>query len=80
MSDDTWLASLNRHWYLDWEGPRPESLTLAAAEMILREQEAAVAMRAEADSGGPTLAQDDSSELEEEDPTVRLAPPPAQEQ
>ncbi len=26
-ANDTWLASLNRHWYLDWEGPRPERLT-----------------------------------------------------
>ena len=24
---DSWLAGLTRHWYLDWEGPRPESLT-----------------------------------------------------
>jgi hypothetical protein len=43
---DTWLASLNRHWYLDWEGPRPESLTNAAAEAVLRDQEAAVQRRA----------------------------------
>jgi len=20
----TWMANMNRHWYLDWEGPRPE--------------------------------------------------------
>jgi hypothetical protein len=43
---DMWLASLNRHWYLDWEGPRPEDVTLAAAQAVLRDQEAAVERRA----------------------------------
>jgi hypothetical protein len=47
---DSWIASLSRHWYLDWEGPRPESLTQAATEMILREEEAAADMRAGADA------------------------------
>jgi hypothetical protein len=40
------LASLTRHWYLDWEGPRPESLTLAASELIMRDHEAAEMRRA----------------------------------
>jgi hypothetical protein len=53
---DTWLASLSRHWHLDWEGPRPESLTLAAAEVILHDQEAAAQRRAAAESGGPERA------------------------
>lgn len=44
--DDTWLVNLTRHWYLDWEGPRPESLTLAASEVIMREHDAAVERRA----------------------------------
>ena len=35
-ANDSWLVGLNRHWYLDWEGPRPESLMLAATEAILR--------------------------------------------
>jgi hypothetical protein len=48
---DTWLASLNRHWYLDWQGPRPESLTLAAAEAVLRDQAAAAESRAAAENG-----------------------------
>ena len=39
--DGTWLVGLTRHWYLDWEGPRPESLTLAASEVIMREHQAA---------------------------------------
>jgi hypothetical protein len=45
--DGTWLAMLTRHWYLDWDGPRPESLTLAASEVILREHEIAVQRRAD---------------------------------
>jgi hypothetical protein len=38
---DTWLASVIRHWYLDWVGPRPETDVLAAGETIQHEQEAA---------------------------------------
>jgi hypothetical protein len=38
---DSWLASVTRHWSLDWDGPRPESDVLAAAEAIQRDQEAA---------------------------------------
>lgn len=38
---DTWLASLNRHWYLDWDGPRPESQTMEAVEAVLRDHQAA---------------------------------------
>jgi hypothetical protein len=43
---ERWIASLNRHWYLDWEGPRPEAVTLAAADMILHEEQAAEERRA----------------------------------
>ncbi len=46
---ESWLASLSRHWYLDWEGPRPESLTLEASETILRDHEAAAERRAAVD-------------------------------
>ena len=38
---DSWLAAMTRHWYLDWEGPRPETLTIAASEAIFRDHEAA---------------------------------------
>jgi hypothetical protein len=38
---DSWLTSVTRHWYLDWDGPRPERDVLAAAEAIQRDQEAA---------------------------------------
>jgi hypothetical protein len=44
-ASDMWLASLNRHWYLDWDGPRPDSVTLAASEAVLRDQAAAVENR-----------------------------------
>lgn len=44
-ADDMWLASLNRYWYLDWDGPRPESLMTAAAETVLRDHEAALERR-----------------------------------
>jgi hypothetical protein len=45
-ANGTWIASLTRHWYLDWQGPRPESLTLAAAETVRRDQQAAIERRA----------------------------------
>jgi hypothetical protein len=38
---DSWLASVTRHWYLDWDGPRPERDVLAAVEVVQREREAA---------------------------------------
>jgi hypothetical protein len=43
---DSWLATVLRHWYLDWDGPRPERDVLAATEMILRERDAAESARA----------------------------------
>jgi hypothetical protein len=35
------LVTVTRHWYLDWEGPRPERDVLAAVEAIQRDWEAA---------------------------------------
>jgi hypothetical protein len=62
---DSRLASLTRHWYLDWDGPRPEWLTLAATEAVVRDREAALARRptsevsevepAVPDSNGPAI-------------------------
>jgi hypothetical protein len=46
---DSWVANVTRHWYLDWDGPRPERDVVAATEMILREKEAADAARVPAD-------------------------------
>jgi hypothetical protein len=37
---DEWIANMNRHWYLDWAGPRPERDLVAAQEAVLRDQEA----------------------------------------
>jgi hypothetical protein len=54
---DTWIASLTRHWYLDWQGPRPESLALAASEAIMRDREAAIERRAAADAGPPASSE-----------------------
>jgi hypothetical protein len=48
---DMWLASLTRHWYLDWVGPRPESLSMAAAEVVMRDREAAEQRRTPAEGG-----------------------------
>jgi hypothetical protein len=67
--NDTWLASLSRHWYLDWDGPRPESLSLAAAEVIDRDQEAASERRAAADSSSATSEAEGRSETQIVDPT-----------
>jgi hypothetical protein len=39
--DDAWFANMSRHWYLDWEGPRPESDVLTAAAIVQRDFEAA---------------------------------------
>jgi len=49
VGDDDWFASINRHWYLDRDGPRPDSQVTAAAEAVLRAQAAGEeAARAEA--------------------------------
>ena len=55
-ANDTWLANLSRHWYLDWDGPRPESLTSAAAEAVLRDREAATERQATT-GGEPAVAE-----------------------
>jgi hypothetical protein len=75
-TNDTWLASLNRHWYLDWDGPRPESLTLAAGEVVYRDHKVAAERRAAtdsesaaADTGGQVDADDARSESRQDDPT-----------
>jgi hypothetical protein len=49
-TNDTRLASVTRHWYLDWEGPRPERVTHAAEEAVLRDHAAAAERRAAAQS------------------------------
>jgi len=46
-ASDTWLAAVNRYWYLDWDGPRPDGLVQAASETVMREREAAEQRTAE---------------------------------
>jgi hypothetical protein len=63
---DSWLASVHRHWYLDWDGPRPESDVLVATESVLHDREAAerrAAVRSEmaAASGADGAAAQDSA-------------------
>jgi hypothetical protein len=38
---DSWLASVTRHWHLDWEGPRSEQVVRAAVETIQHDVRAA---------------------------------------
>ncbi len=75
---DTWLANLNRHWYLDWDGPRPDDLANAAAQLIFHEHEVAEERRAatqgvdaEADPGDGTAAGSNRSDALEAEPTDR---------
>ena len=43
---DSWIATVTRHWYLEADGPRPEREVLAAADRVIREQEASEAAHA----------------------------------
>jgi hypothetical protein len=72
---DSWLASVIRHWYLDWDGPRPETDVLAAAETIQRDQEAAESraaarsdMASAADVDGAAAQHGAASQADEPDP------------
>jgi hypothetical protein len=38
---DSWLVNVTRHWYLDWDGPRPEHEVRAAVDVLRRDREAA---------------------------------------
>ena len=60
-ANDIRLASLTRHWYLDWQGPRPESLSIAAAEAILRDNAAAAERRASTQGESAAADADDSA-------------------
>ena len=44
---DSWLASVTRHWHLDWQGPRPETGIRAAVDTVHRDWEAAERQAAE---------------------------------
>jgi hypothetical protein len=83
---DSWLTSVTRHWYLDWDGPRPESDVLAAANAVQRDQEAAerrTAARSEsaapADVDGAAAQDGGVSESEEADSTESPQPEPSRD-
>ena len=59
--NDPWLVGLNRHWFLDWEGPRPDTLWQAAGQAIQHDYEAYGAHAAEAE-----MVDDARAVLEEE--------------
>jgi hypothetical protein len=75
---DSWLATVNRHWYLDWDGPRPEGLTRAASEVIVRDQEAAAPRRADPDGERDQVALHDRFDGERR-ATERADPADAQD-
>jgi hypothetical protein len=48
---DSWFTSMNRHWYLDWDGPRPESDVSVAIAAVVSDREAAERRLAERADG-----------------------------
>jgi hypothetical protein len=56
---ESWLASVTRHWYLDWDGPRPQNAISEAIDVIQRDWEAA-GRRASSVRGIPAAADSDS--------------------
>ena len=71
--DDSWIATMTRHWYLDWAGPRRERDLQEAGEAVLRDQEeaereaAATARHADvtaaSDGDGPVPDNGEAAEL-----------------
>jgi hypothetical protein len=66
---DSWLASMNRHWHLDWEGPRPDRDVRVAGAAVLRDHEALAERRLEAARSDPA-AEGDGSMGASDDPAV----------
>ena len=68
-SGDSWIANMNRHWYLDWTGPRPERDLAAASEAVLRDREAAERRAAAADgaAASDSVAASDGAALSGDD-------------
>ncbi len=69
---ETWLTSVTRHWYLDWDGPRRERDVLEAAQAVFREQDAAEAHRAGEHGDPPPDRQQETLQ-----PAASSAEPPA---
>jgi hypothetical protein len=81
---DAWLAIVNRYWYLDWDGPRPESEVLRAAEVVQHEQEAvekrtaaASGLTAPGNADGAASQDSAASEDEQADATASARPGPS---
>jgi hypothetical protein len=81
---DSWLVSVTRHWYLDWDGPRPDRDVRAAVEAVQRDQEAAERrsatpseIAAPADGGGASAQDGATSAAEAADASrsPRTGPP-----
>jgi hypothetical protein len=67
--EGAWIASMVRHWYLEWSGPRPERDVRAAIDVVIRDRDAADHRSAES----PNAAAADSGG--ERETTPELAPP-----
>lgn len=67
-ANDAWLVGLSRHWFLDWDGPRPDTLWQAAGEVIQQDYKAYGAHAAEAEmvEDGPGVLGVGSLEIEPE--------------
>ncbi len=69
-ANDVWLAGLNRHWFLDWEGPRPDNLWRAAGEVVQQDY-AAYGARA-----GAVESVDDGPGVLDSRPPMEIEPEP----
>lgn len=67
-ANDAWLVGLSRHWFLDWDGPRPDTLWQAAGDAIQQDYKAYGAHAAEAEpvDDGPGVLGLGSLEIEPE--------------
>lgn len=64
-----WFATINRHWYLDRAGPRPDDEVAAAASVVMREREAADELaRSEAEAAANSEAQTEAAAGTETEP------------
>jgi hypothetical protein len=77
--EDSWIATIVRHWYLDWSGPRPERDLDAAASAVRRDREEAEKERAAAAAGADATAGQegviDGPAVSDDDPGQELPVP-----
>ena len=71
---DSWLAAMTRHWYLDWDGPRPDNQVRAAVDLVhadieaaeqLAEAAAAAAVGTTSDGAPPHVEPSETDEFQE---------------